>query len=69
MVVFPDFEEMLQCLNAVKAKYLVVGAHAVGFYTEPRYTKDLDILPQDKIDLKKTFQQSSQEKLGARRKK
>jgi len=34
---------MLKCLNAVKARYLLVGAYAVSAYTEPRYTKDLDI--------------------------
>lgn len=38
-----DFEDLLHGLNAARAKYLVVGAYAVIFYTEPRYTKDLDI--------------------------
>jgi len=31
-------------LNTVKAEYLITGAHAVIAYTEPRFTKDLDIL-------------------------
>lgn len=43
MAVHQDFEDMLRCLNEEKAKYLIVGAHAVSFYTEPRYTKDIDI--------------------------
>lgn len=43
MAVYPDFEDLLRCLNVAKARYLIVGAHAVSFYTEPRYTKDLDI--------------------------
>jgi len=30
-------------LNEEKVEYLVVGAHAVIFYAEPRYTKDLDV--------------------------
>jgi hypothetical protein len=30
-------------LNGYKIKYLIVGAYAVIYYTEPRYTKDLDI--------------------------
>jgi hypothetical protein len=30
-------------LNAYKIKYLVVGAHAVIFYSQPRFTKDLDV--------------------------
>lgn len=38
-----DFEDLLQCLNAAKVEYLIVGAHAVSLYTEPRYTKDIDI--------------------------
>lgn len=38
-----DFEDLLRCLNHAKARYLVVGAYAVIFYTEPRYTKDLDV--------------------------
>lgn len=43
MAVYPDFEDLLRCLNDAKARYLIVGAHAVSFYSEPRYTKDMDI--------------------------
>ncbi len=39
----PDFKEILSIFNARKVKYLIVGAHAVMKYSEPRYTKDLDI--------------------------
>jgi hypothetical protein len=35
--------ELLEALNRRKAQYLVIGAHAVGIYAEPRGTKDLDI--------------------------
>jgi Nucleotidyl transferase of unknown function (DUF2204) len=38
-----DFEELLSIFNAHEVKYLIVGGHAVMLYTEPRYTKDLDI--------------------------
>jgi|WetSurMetagenome_2_1015567.scaffolds.fasta_scaffold222114_2 hypothetical protein len=38
-----DFRDLLQCLNEADARYLIVGAYAVIFHTEPRYTKDLDI--------------------------
>jgi hypothetical protein len=41
---YPDFKELLSTLNAHKAKYLVVGGFAVGFHSQPRATKDLDIL-------------------------
>ena len=38
-----DFKELLQSFNEAGAKYLVVGGYAVMEYSEPRYTKDLDI--------------------------
>ena len=38
-----DFEELLSALSGEHADFLVVGAYAVMKYTEPRYTKDLDI--------------------------
>lgn len=43
MAVNKDFENLLHLLNSVDAKYLVSGAYAVIYYTEPRYTKDIDI--------------------------
>jgi len=38
-----DYRDLLKLLNRHKAQYLIVGAYAVTYYTEPRYTKDLDI--------------------------
>lgn len=38
-----DYKELLKILNRHKAKYLIVGAYAVAYYAEPRYTKDIDI--------------------------
>jgi len=38
-----DFEELLSIFNENGVRYLIVGGHAVMFYTEPRYTKDLDV--------------------------
>ena len=43
MSVNKDFEKLFHLLNSVRAEYLVVGAYAVIFYTEPRYTKDIDV--------------------------
>jgi hypothetical protein len=37
------FKELLRNFNEHQVKYLIVGAYAVMKYTEPRYTKDLDI--------------------------
>ncbi len=39
----PDFKELLQCLNDARVRYLLVGAHAVAYHSEPRYTKDIDL--------------------------
>lgn len=38
-----EFDELLRAFNASGVKYLVVGGHAVMLYTEPRYTKNLDV--------------------------
>jgi predicted nucleotidyltransferase len=38
-----DFRDLLQSLNAAGVRYLIVGGYAVMVYTEPRYTKDLDV--------------------------
>ncbi len=39
----PDYLELLQLLNFHKVRYLIIGGYAVINYTEPRYTKDLDL--------------------------
>ncbi len=38
-----DFKELLNLFNELKVRYLVVGGYAVIYYSEPRYTKDLDL--------------------------
>jgi hypothetical protein len=43
MAVNRDFKDLFSTLNVFHVRFLVVGAHAVIHYTEPRYTKDLDI--------------------------
>jgi hypothetical protein len=43
MSVNPDFKDLFSELSARSARFLVVGAHAVMYYAEPRYTKGLDI--------------------------
>jgi hypothetical protein len=37
------FKELLREFNEHHVRYLLVGAYAVMKYTEPRYTKDLDV--------------------------
>lgn len=38
-----DFSELLSEFNAAGVRYLVVGAHALAYHVEPRFTKDLDV--------------------------
>jgi len=43
MVENPHYKELLQLLNEFEVEYLIVGGFAVMKYSEPRYTKDLDV--------------------------
>jgi hypothetical protein len=43
MATNPDFKDLFAALFDAQADFIVVGAHAVMVYTEPRYTKDLDV--------------------------
>jgi len=38
-----DFKELLSILEKHEVRYLVVGGYAVMLYSEPRWTKDLDL--------------------------
>ncbi len=38
-----DLTELLCLLNEAKVRYLIIGGQATIAYSEPRYTKDLDI--------------------------
>lgn len=50
MLIPSDYKDLLRILNKHKARYLIVGAYAVIYYTEPRYTKDIDIWVEPKIE-------------------
>ena len=43
MLTSPDFRELLKIFEKYKIRYLVVGGYAVMKYSEPRFTKDLDV--------------------------
>jgi len=38
-----DFKDLLQIFAEEQVEYLIVGAYAVIHYTQPRYTKDIDL--------------------------
>ena len=38
-----NFKDLLKLFNDSQVKYLLVGGYAVGYHSEQRYTKDLDL--------------------------
>ncbi len=46
----PDFLDLLRALLAADAKFLVVGAYAVGVHGHPRATKDFDVWVEASVD-------------------
>ena len=43
MEICNEFREMVMCLNANMAQYLVIGGYAVNHYGFSRFTGDFDI--------------------------
>ena len=54
MNLFEDFEQLVREIEHEKIKYVVVGAVAMAFHAEPRFTQDIDILlePDDFAKMK-----------------
>jgi len=53
----PDFKDFLRLLNKHQVHYLIVGGYAVMKYTEPFYTKDMDIwIDATPDNAKRTYQ-------------
>ena len=44
MLTSPDFKELLNLFKKHNVRYLIIGGYAVMRYSEPRFTKDLDLL-------------------------
>jgi hypothetical protein len=44
MLTSSDFKDLLNLFEKHKVRYLIVGGYAVMKYSEPRFTKDLDLL-------------------------
>jgi len=38
-----DLRELLESLRSHNVEFLIIGAHAVGFYSKPRLTEDIDV--------------------------
>lgn len=52
MNVFEEFNSLVKELETRKVRYALVGGVAMAFYTEPRFTRDIDLLV-DSEDYKK----------------
>ncbi|MFO7554872.1 MAG: nucleotidyltransferase family protein [Desulfobacterales bacterium] len=44
MNVFEEFNRIVLELEKQKVRYALVGGVAMAFYSEPRFTRDIDIL-------------------------
>ncbi len=44
MNVFEEFKRLVMELEKQKVRYALVGGVAMAFYTEPRFTRDIDLL-------------------------
>jgi len=53
MNVFEEFNSLVKELETRKVRYALVGGVAMAFYTEPRFTRDIDLLI-DSEDYEKT---------------
>lgn len=61
MFVPSDYRDVLKILNKHKVRYLIVGAYAVIYYAEPRYTKDIDIWVEPTVKNSKRVYESLKE--------
>ena len=50
-----DFKELISILERHGVRYLIVGAYAVMVYSEPRFTRDLDVFISDSSENLETF--------------
>ncbi len=50
MEVPQDFKELLALFAAHKVDYLIVGAHALAYHGEPRYTGDIDLFVRPDLE-------------------
>jgi hypothetical protein len=50
MATNPDFKDLFSAFSNEGAEFIVVGAHAVMYFTEPRYTKDLDVWVRPSVE-------------------
>lgn len=57
----PDYEDLFKILNAYRIRYLMIGGQAVIFYSEPRFTKDMDVWIPIELNKPETIYQALRE--------
>jgi len=54
---YQDYKDLLSAFHAHGVKYLIVGAYAVIYHAQPRFTKDLDLFVKaDPANARATYQ-------------
>lgn len=43
-MMYPDFLDLLRVFEKHKVSYAIIGGYAVGIYSEPKFTKAIDII-------------------------
>ena len=70
MAVPTDLREFIESLNSHGVEYLVVGAHALAFHGQPRYTGDIDLwlrpAPENAARIEQVLVQFSFASLGVK---
>jgi hypothetical protein len=53
---YQDYKDLLSAFHAHGVRYLVVGAYAVIYHAQPRFTKDIDLLIKaDPVNAQATY--------------
>jgi len=56
MLTSSDFRELLKLLEKYRVRYMIVGGYAVMKYSEPRFTKDIDVfIATDRENAKRVY--------------
>lgn len=56
MLTSSDFRELLKLLEKHRVRYMIVGGYAVMKYSEPRFTKDIDVfIATDEQNAKRVY--------------
>ena len=65
-----DLREFIELLNFQQVEYVLVGAYAMAYYAQPRYTEDIDVLvrpsPENSLRMERVIEAFGFSSLGLR---